>query len=80
MVSGRLVIIALTLTSIWIVLLVVILILIARMSDVEKEEFRRGKNLEDYSTEASLMILFWMIVRIIPWLIAIAGLLYLLGL
>lgn len=80
MVSGRLVIIALTLTSIWIVLLVVILILIARMSDVEKEEFRRGKNLEDYSTEASLMILFWTIVRIIPWLIAIAGLLYLLGL
>lgn len=80
MVSGRLVIIALTLTSIWIVLLAVILILIARMSDVEKEELRRGKNLEDYSTEVSLMILFWTIVRIIPWLIAIAGLLYLLGL
>ena len=80
MLSGRLIIIALALSVVCLILLAAIFVLILRMSDLEREEFRRRKNFQDYSVEAGMVTLFWILVHIIPELIIAAGLLYLLGL
>jgi len=75
MVSGRLLMLALVFSAVWLIGLVVIAVWSTRLSEYERMNFR-----DQHDAAYIFLGMWWRLTDVIPTAIILAGLLYLLGL
>lgn len=75
MISGRLIVLTLVFSAVWLIGLVVIAVWSTRLSEYERMNFR-----DQHDAACLFLGMWWRLTDMIPTAIILAGLLYLLGL